>query len=222
MMLMDTEESAFEQAVKEGDLRRLKSLENTFPVSFDQVKETLPDLAYRHRRADVLMHLILEKGLRMAPASKAGLVQYDDEMYGKGADQYVKTIECVAHAAFGFSLELESDGLGVPARRNGSCYTMFQITDALREGDTKKAEDLIRKHPVDPAFIRAVEDGHWHRFAEAMLAKRKQFVFGGGTKHFIRVLESAEHVQDLGRKLGDLTGYAAENGKGPGVGEKVR
>jgi hypothetical protein len=144
------------QAVTGGDLKRLKSLAKQFPDSFasfggGQPKDNLADLAWKKQKHDVLIWLVVEKGLEASTRleTSRGIVDY---VFDDPEERYHKTAEVLVASMFNKN-----------RTSGGDCRTVQYWADY------PTIDGLGRiGFGVNPQFIHQVQSGNFRKFVAKM------------------------------------------------------
>ncbi len=160
------------QSAKDGDLKRLKALANQFPESFTGFsnappKDNLVDLAWNRKKHDVLIWLVVEKGLEASErlSTNRGEIDYN---FDDPEERYHKTAEVLVAAIF------NKDKTSGGDCRSVMYWAEREIPDivALRRQSVSG---------VNPQFIQQTQSGNFRKFVARMASDSR--VENIGTAH---------------------------------------
>lgn len=179
------------QAVVGGDLKRLKSLASQFPESFasfvggKKSADNLVDMAWKNRKRDVLIWLVVEKGLEASTSleTSRGIIDY---VFDDPEERYHKTAEVLVASILNKNLTSGHD-----------CRSMQDWSDYPQIGDLSRMAIGINKQ-----FTHQVQTGNFGKFVVRMASDERAKNIG--TVHSTQMYEAlARNIDKIEQKFRD-------------------
>ncbi len=181
---------AFFTSIKEGDLKKLKSLISQYPDSFERLYyERLVDTAFESKKANVLLYLIVTYGREVSTNFEVKKKTHISECTGE--DEYQQTLEIMAQAIFG--LEMEKNKL-----RSAGCYDLRNLLLACAAGGKAGAEEFLQNHhlSLNPIIAELIQDGSMERYIDKMI-KDERYIPGASRHYFTMLNALADNKENL-------------------------
>jgi hypothetical protein len=179
------------QAVTAGDLKRLKSLANQFPESFasfgggQKSEDNLVDSAWKEQKHDVLIWLVLEKGMEASARLKANPV-IAEYRFADPQARYHKTAEVLVAS--------------IANKNNVSGHDCRSVQSWATYPDLGLLSKFIGR--IDKQFVHQVQSGNFRKFVVRMASddRVKKIETAHSAAMFVALAENIDKIEERFRE----------------------
>lgn len=196
----DDIKGALRKAAIDGDVKKLETLANSFPVAFEELRYSdLVDLSAANHHSACVLYLTIKHGFEVSTNFETAKKCFGGESMFSGLNELQQTLEVMCDAAFDFHYEEKGRGM--------ACYKLRDVLNAAGLDISKANQHLEDSHvKIHPAFIQLAKAGAVYEFANGRMKDERLEMCGSG-RHFVNALRAMAENEEALIKADELTHY---------------